>query len=103
MEQKIDREIIEEILETAELFDDEANIRENYSGRGMYGRTCFGIVFEGESALYRFMAAAGRIDADREHDERPRFDALAFAHNVRTDSMGPGSLIAYWPGWNLEG
>lgn len=103
MEQKIDREIIEEILETAELFDDEANIRENYSGRGMYGRTCFGIVFEGESALYRFMAAAGRIDADREHDERPRFDSISLAHNVRTDSMGPGSLIAYWPGWNLEG
>lgn len=102
MEQKIDREIIEEILETAGLFDDEANIRESYSGRGMYGSACFGIVFESESAVFRFMAAAGRTEADREHDERPGFDSISFARSARTDSMGHG-VIAYWPGWNLEG
>jgi hypothetical protein len=104
MEQKIDREIIEEILETAELFDDgdEVNIREGYSGRGMYGRTCFGIVFENEAALFRFMAAAGRIEADREHDERPGFDSFSLARSVRTDRMMRG-VIAYWPGWNLQG
>lgn len=103
MEQKIDREIIEEILETAELFDDEANIRDSYSGRSMYGSTCFGIVFESESAVYQFMAAAGRNAADRENDERPGFDVRALVLSTRTDSMGLGSLIAYWPGWNLEG
>lgn len=99
-------ETLAEILESADLFDGEARPRADYSGRGMYGDTCFGITFSSSTGLSRFMVAAGMATANQEADDDVRpddvLDSLALANATCTDSMGR-DMIAYWPGWTLEG
>ncbi len=55
-----------------------ADVREDYSGRGMYGQTCIGIVCE-ESDLEEVVAAA----------RKKGFKGYS------TDNMGK-SIIVYW-------
>lgn len=101
MSRSISREIIERALEIAEIYDDEHSLQENYSGRSMYGATCFGITFEDDDALARFLAAAGMTGVYLENEGRGGFDVIRFVRSMRTDSQGHG-VIAYWPGWTLE-
>lgn len=43
----LDLETAEEIVQFVEdFFSEEVKIREKYSGRGMYGRTCVGLVVD---------------------------------------------------------
>jgi hypothetical protein len=84
----IDRTQIIETLEDAGLSEDD--IRDDYSGRGMYGRECFGFVGS-DRDLIRFVVGLARVtDED--------YDWLA---NVCTDNMGL-STIYYWPGVKLS-
>ncbi len=60
-------------------------IYEDYSGRGMFGKTCMGItVDELENSLFRL----GKESADYEFSKE--------LENFRTDNMGKGSII-YFP------
>ncbi len=64
----------------------EGNARADYSGRGMYGDNCVGIVV---SDLLELGAALSRIVEDEElRDE--------LISNSRTDSMGYDTIV-YWP------
>lgn len=105
-ERTMQSDVLEVILESANLFDDSVRVRNNYSGRSMYGTECFGLVLTSESDMYTFLAMAGVIGADRERDEEDGFhteEAMALARAGRTDSMGRGSTILYFPGWTLDG
>jgi hypothetical protein len=82
---EVSREEIEDALEGCGL-DGEISIYENYSGRGMYGSECFGIVCN-ESNFAQFCAAIGAA-TDGWGD---------WIYKVRSDSMGL-STIWYWPG-----
>lgn len=83
-------------------------LREDYSGRGMYGATCFGVVL-GASELAQFgahLASAAyerAIDDDREMEYDPEW--LDEVHQLLaagvTDSMAR-DVILYFPGWVLD-
>ncbi|MBV6513918.1 MAG: hypothetical protein FMNOHCHN_03500 [Ignavibacteriaceae bacterium] len=62
-------------------------VYENYSGRGMYGKTCMGITVEElENCLFRLGRMSGELDSELSK-------AL---ENFRTDSLGR-SFIIYFP------
>ena len=69
--------------------DEGVDLRTEYSGRGMYGKTCIGIVADGLGALMRTVHTLS---------EDSRGEALAEAMrdaDPATDSMGM-STIYYW-------
>jgi hypothetical protein len=82
-----------------ELLEELANevqgeARASYSGRGMYGRSCVGIVIDSESDLLALGVAISELVEDYE-------DKQTLVNSVKTDSMGRG-LIAYWTGVTCE-
>jgi len=56
-----------------------ADVRENYSGRGMYGKTCIGIVYNGPLTL----VGAACIEVGMDYGDIP----------TRTDSMGLSTIV----------
>lgn len=70
------REALEEVCDAS---DTEAKIYENYSGRGMYGKTCIGV-------------SCDRYD-DIKIIERAAVQGLSGA---KMDSLGMGTIV-YWP------
>jgi hypothetical protein len=65
----------------------EGGVRTDYSGRGMYGKRCFGIVVRYKSDLEETLEAAGDFAED-------------FGDPL-WDNMGL-SYIAYWPWLTVE-
>lgn len=63
----------------------------NYSGRGMYGRECFGIVGT-VSDLLGFVTEAVRRDKD---GDEAVAEFVRYIEDVSTDNMGY-DLIFYW-------
>lgn len=86
----ISRHTLEDAADYADL-DPDADIRTNYSGRGMFGKTCLGLVYDSLSDLLVFVAYLAREDEDH----------LDWISRVRQDSMGM-STIAYWPSVSVE-
>lgn len=75
--------------------DPDDAIRPDYSGRGMFGDTCFGLVYDEPREAYRFLIALAReLDLDTVED--------MLDTGVRQGSMGLGT-IAYFPRVVLEG
>lgn len=71
--------------------DDDVSFRNSYSGRGMYGRECVGIVGSFESC----MAVIGEVI--KENKEEPGFDEMVDQLlDFSQDSMGM-DVILYWP------
>lgn len=85
----LDRTLIIDALYDADLNEDD--LRENYSGRGMYGAECFGIVGSPGDAS-RFLIHIGQHDTEL---------AEKLANNQRSDSMGR-SGIYYFPSYAIE-
>ena len=87
---KQDIENLRAWLNERDVDADSLEFRHNYSGRGMYGRTCFGVVGSSsriaaaQIALYTLMAQ----DISEE-------DALGVIMNSSRDSMGYDSIV-YW-------
>lgn len=82
------KEIIADFCESNEL-----EFREDYSGRGMYGRTCIGIVCD--DTLGTLMQL---VDAIRDELDISLYDVLG---SPKMDSMGLSSIL-YFPYANLE-
>lgn len=90
----IERALVAEALDNAGL--DEDAIRTGYSGRGMYGEMCFGVVVPGFNQAARFLVELATLMVD--HDEPGTAGELADA--MRSDNMGM-DMIFYFPGWEL--
>lgn len=71
---------------------DEDSIYTNYSGRYMYGATCFGVVLSGPVALARFMIELSQEDYDL---------ALDLSQRMAVDNMGHDTIY-YFPGYTIE-
>jgi hypothetical protein len=93
---QLSRERVRDAAYQADLEPDDA-IREDYSGRAMYGEKCFGLVGH-PSDLLRFFVAL--LEAEIEDDGNPEVASL-LADRVRTDSLGL-STIYYFPGVTLS-
>ena len=76
---------MDDLYDAAHTVDGE--IRTDYSGRGMFGDTCVGIVLKDEGDLFQF----ARLLDD---------DLAELLDNPRWDSMGLRE-IAYWPGCSV--
>jgi|SRR3954465_9863869 len=83
------------------LSDQEVEMRTDYSGRGMYGKTCVG--FTTDSAIQLAMAIATTLaDLARyayDDGNQPTYPEWFELHTA-TDSMGR-STIVYFPNWQL--
>lgn len=77
------------IEDTQSLMEQDIEVRENYSGKGMFGQNCPGIVCD-IATFALFCACLGAVA-----------DEWDWVGNVRSDSMGT-STIWYWPGVQLE-
>ena len=82
------RSVVLDALELAGL--DEDALREDYSGRGMYGHECFGVVVKNIPEIARFAAALGSLT---ECDD--------LMEDAASDEMGLG-LILYFPRYTLS-
>ena len=71
------REILEEVI--CEVGDENSRIYEGYSGRGMYGVECFGVVVPSRQYIQAVEAAASRG-----------------LFGAKVDQMGR-DMIVYWP------
>jgi hypothetical protein len=86
-------------LEAAGL--NEYEITEGYSGRGMYGATCFGVTVEPSNLRYVY-AALGYTMGSAEAADDDMETAEALLRTAAWDSMGR-DFIVYFPGWSLAG
>jgi len=79
--------------------DPDEIIRRDYSGRGMYGDECFGIVCDIQDLLLFVVALTTQGDPD---DDEFEWTVMELVKKARSDGMGL-STIWYFPGWQLEG
>jgi hypothetical protein len=88
------------IISTLGEFHDADDIRTDYSGRGMYGRTCLGYTGS-DVVLFAFRLAVEAAKADMEDGDEPDLftveDYLMTLGEPTSDSMGRGAIF-YWPG-----
>ena len=85
-------EIAQGIVEGAEVEGLELQLRENYSGRGMYGSTTAAIVAD---SLGEFMVGLARYcgDLDPCHRDGEIEEVVLAMTNLRTDNMGRGVVL----------
>lgn len=69
-------------------------IRSDYSGRGMFGQECFGIV---ANSIGKVVASILRNIDDPDVIE----EFARVLENLHTDSMGKSNIF-YFPNWKLE-
>ncbi len=100
----ISRSLVEAAIMNADL--DADAIRDDYSGRGMYGGTCWGLRLDNAADVGLFYFQLGALAFDhQENDETGAFDMDDVAEMVRrsaSDSLGRGTIV-YFPGYTLEG
>jgi hypothetical protein len=81
------------------------DIRTDYSGRGMYGNTCLGIVLgDGVTPIQVGVALVEALTADSDDQDSVESawqTANTIAGRARMDSMGLGSIV-YFPGVTVE-
>lgn len=94
------RELADFIIQACEncdtFFEDMPTIRENYSGRGMYGKETTAIVC---SDLMAIMAAIACETVERlgynNDTEDEAADMFEDIRHLQTDSMGRSSIVIY--------
>jgi hypothetical protein len=75
----------------------EVEFRSNYSGRGMYGKNCCGIVGSPSDLVKVVLAVVTETDPESAED----FTAV-LEDNLCTDSMGYNTIF-YWPSLDTKG
>lgn len=81
--------------------DDVPSVYEAYSGRGMYGKECFGIVTRDPRVISLFLLEIADEYAARNPDEDdPFYEVRELTLSMEVDNMGL-SMIYYFPGWTI--
>jgi hypothetical protein len=96
----VEYEALAEAIYDADVqFEDmDSVIYRDYSGRAMYGSTCFGLVLDSDQDMVRVLI---ELANPRLEDDPDRKDAvIELTRSLRADSMGY-SGIWYFPGWTL--
>lgn len=65
----------------------------SYSGRGMYGRACLGVVTEENPAAFAIGLAMGLLE---NYEKEEVAELLQVLDSPETDSMGNDTIV-YWP------
>lgn len=87
-------EVAKAIVEAANECGYEMKLREDYSGRGMFGRTTTGIVYDSESDMLKSVALAAIRVKEKESEEGAMtaeefIDELDFSR----DNMGYSTIV----------
>jgi len=91
---------LEDALYEAEV-DGDVAIVPSYSGRAMYGETCFGVVHDnGQEGEIAIVIVAAIIETGEEPEDAIR-QAFKIVRRARGDNMGR-QYITYYPGWELS-
>ncbi|MET9265300.1 hypothetical protein [Amycolatopsis sp. NPDC004079] len=90
MSTTLDRQTIRDVAYRTDLEPDDV-VRDSYSGRAMYGETCFALYVDKIADAVKFLVRFGQ--------EQPQ-DACRLADDMRCDQMGLGQVV-YFPGWRL--
>lgn len=110
MQKTISRQVLTEAIENLGL-DPEDAIHAKYSGRGMYGAECFGVVGSGAELLALGTELASLL-AEKAADEAVTPSEMLEAiqedlggytqmlQAARMDNMA-NDIIVYFPGWTL--
>jgi len=98
----LSRSLLDEVIDVAaSTFGTSIDVREDYSGRGMDGRTCFGLTI-GRNEEREVFAALGYLAGLTEgREDDADIDLMELARYARTDSMGRDTIV-YFPGWELD-
>lgn len=91
---ELETQILHTALDATGLDEADYTIRNDYSGRGMYGDTCFAIDMADMTQAFQLIAAFGAELAD------DAFQGQELARRARTDSMG-FDIVLYFPGVQL--
>ena len=88
----MDAETAKGIVDAADIEGIEIQLREDYSGRGMYGRTTSAIVVDSWGELLAGVARyAGDLDPIEQDEQIERL--CEELHTLRSDSMGRGFVV----------
>lgn len=94
-QQEIKRYDLEMAANEANVDNDEDTLRWEYSGRGMYGRKCPGLVGD-VSKLASLFVALTQQAVEYERDDFDYGVVMDLAEDTVEDSMGRQSIF-YWP------
>ncbi len=90
---------LQDALDYVGLYDYE--VRVGYSGRGMYGATCFGIVSDGNEASAALAMVKATASCNPDYDLEEILDAVCgITARQNRDNMAMQSIV-YFPGWEL--
>ena len=82
-------ELAQQLVEAMEYVGYEAELREAYSGRGMYGNTTAGIVCGGAGEVLHAVIVSASLFVDQEDG----FSLFEDEDMFRTDSMGRDMIV----------
>mgnify|MGYP003553650138 FL=1 len=91
---KIDIELATDIKTAIDNFDSSVTLHTDYSGRGMYGRKCFGVSGRGSSTTI-LMQLMSTLLSQAELTLVSFIEELAH-YEINSDNLGYDTLI-YWP------
>lgn len=98
---EIKRNLIEDALKAIDIED----IREDYIGRGMYGKSCFGFVGTHSDLIRFFIALVWEAAHDLGRDEQEALVTIDLADELAqvasSDDMGRDTIF-YFPGYTLS-
>lgn len=84
--------MLQEIVEGSFV---DGSLRASYSGRGMYGDGCFGVICDSPAEAMGRIVFELCVNFQREDLAEELLDGM------QTDSMGRGAIL-YWPGVTVE-
>jgi hypothetical protein len=92
----VKKQTMEAIMEAAEYLGLDVNAREDYSGRGMYGKKTCAVSCDCLSYLFQAVALASVRVLKKQGEYRDGYDHEAFVEDVvfSTDADGRG-VVAY--------
>lgn len=80
--------------------EDESPVREDYSGRNMYGRECVGVVGESPATYVQFLFSLAEVLYEDDLYEQRDF-ILDMVERMSVDNMGRSAMIYYFPGYTV--
>lgn len=75
--------------------EDKYSIYEGYSGRGMFGRKCLGVIVKEGNSCMEFMMDLTSYMIKMSADDEEDFD-LGFSEGMNTDDLGKDEIV-YFP------
>lgn len=92
----MDKDLAETLVQVLEDNGIDAELRESYSGRGMYGKATSGVVLKGNIGDVLAAVINNATCFIAEEEEPVEFFDLSekfSIHNIRTDSMGLDMIV----------